>query len=325
VSLLKRIFGRASPDTAEADLLIDRLVNATDRRLAFVKGYRESLRGPVIAARDRMRERVALIPGPVEASAAAWSRDDTVRALFARAADVPTAFSNDAGVREFFALNPGSDCVALLGLEKRERRVLAAALHGDSVQSEVARTTVSFAEPQVLAPGGDEASVREELVRRALEFLALRALERVGALRMQRQELEKDRALLTAQLRLATRRGAGFGPMGATAVPPATELERDLERTVAALEASASQAILPSLLEEMAAAFEAPERWLTIEPGAIALDAMNFVVDADSAQAVKPRIAILTLAHRGPFGVLLVRFPRSELKAAARFADAKFV
>jgi len=325
MSIIERLFGtsrRAS--SPEIDAIVDRLVKATDKRLAFVKGYREALRAPVLAARERMRAAVARIPGPVEMSAKSWSADDTVRALFARSGDVAAAFSNDPAVRGFFAQHPASDCVALLGLEKRERRVLASALHGESVQAEVARTTVSFAEPQVLAPGADEPAVRTELVTRSLEYLAMRALERVGSMRLQRQELEKERALLTAQLKLATRRGAGFGAIGAIGSSKA-ELEQDLERTVQELETAASRQLLPALLEEIVQVLDKPDEYLTIEPCGFALDAMNFIADAGAPQAVTPGIAILTLVKRGPFGVLLVRFPRAELKAAASFADARFI
>lgn len=323
MGFLERIFKSSQgAGSAEADPIIDRLVAATDRRLSYVKGYRDALRGPVLAARDRMRESVARIPGPAEVGAAAWSRDDTVRSLFARAADAPLAFSNDAGVRAWFDGHPGSDCIAMLGLERRERRVLTSALQGETVQAEVARTTVSFTEPQALAPGGDEASVRGELVQRALEYLALRALERVGAMRAEKQELEKERALLQAQLRLAESKGAGFaGLAGGTA--RRGEIERELERTVGELEAAASRQLLPSLLEAMLHVLERSDEYLTIEASTLAIDSMNFEVDASSPQAIVPKIAILELVNRGPFAVLLARFPRAELATDNRLAEAE--
>ena len=324
-NIIEKLFGTSrSAFAGEADPLIDRIVKATDKRLIYVKGYRESLRAPVIAARDALRHAVARIPGPVEASARGWSHDETLRALFAKSGEVSHAFSNDEGVRTFFAMHPASDCFAMLGLEKHEKRVLASAMQGDSVQAEVARTTVSFAEPQILAPAVDEPSVRAELVMRAIEYLAMRALERVGTMRLQKQELERERALLTAQLRLATQRGAGFGGIGREAASKA-ELEHDLESTVRELEAVASKKLLPALLEEIIQVLGNPGDLLTIEPCAFALDPMNFLVDAAAPQAVTPRIAILTLANRGAFGVVVARFPRSELKAAASFADARFI
>lgn len=323
MSLLQRIFKPAGDraQAAEADALIDRLVAATDPRLSYMKGYRESLRAPVLAARDRMREAVARIPGPVEVSAKAWSADPTVRSLFARGTDIAPAFSTDAGVRAFFEAHPASDCIGMLGLEKRERRVLASALQGESVQAEVARTTVSFAEPQILAPGTDETAVRAELVQRALEYLALRALEHVGAAKAQQHELEKERALLQAELKLAARRGAGFGALAAGATPRA-DLERDLERTVHELESAASRKLLPSLIEELLQVLGRPDDYLTIQPCTLALDAMNFLSEPGPATTT-PRVAMLQLVQRGPYAVLLARFPRAELRADNRLAEAE--
>jgi len=309
-------------EAAIADPVIDRIVAATDKRLMHVKELRRGLRGPVIAARTKLADLIAGIPGPVEMSPATWARDDTVRALFARAGDTAEAFSRDEATRAFFALHPGAACVGLLALERVERRVIASALQGDQVQADVARTTVSFREPRVLAPGADEVAARGELVHRAFEYLGLRALQRVGAMRAQRHEMEQERSLLQAQLRLARRNGAGFGGLDVSGESKSTaELERDLERVVGELEAAASQSLLPLLVEAIADVLAHFAEHLTIEPSELSLDAMNFIVPAAEA-AVRPRVAILRLAERGPFAVVLARFPCAELRAIPRFDDA---
>jgi hypothetical protein len=299
---------------AEADALIDRLVAVTDRRLAFVKGYREAVRPRVAAARDAMREAVARIPGPTEVSAAAWSLDDTVRVLFAHRDDVAPAFSRDEGVRAFCGTHANADCFALLGLEQHTRRVLAPMLHGDQLHAEVARTTVSFGAPRILDPRPDAPAVRERLAVRALEYLALRALEQVGAEQEKRAQLERERSLLQARLRLATRQSAGFTGFLASNEERA-QIEGDLERTVRELEDAAPRTLLPALLEALLATLERPGDHLTIEPCAIALDAMNFVTEP-SPTSLSPAVAILSLARREPYAVLIARFPRGELLPA---------
>ena len=327
MSLLQTLFKSSSEressarDAAIADPLIDRIVAASDRRLGLVKGCRETLRAPVLAARERLGALIARIPGPTEVSPGAWSRDDTVRALFARADDAAAAFSNDAGTRAFFAAHPAGDCIAMLALERVDRRVLASALQGDSVQAEVARTTVSFTAPQILAPCTEEAATRAELVARAIEYLAMRATHRVGAMRAERHALETERALLQAQLQLARRRGAGFGAMGST-VGSAAAVERDLERVVQALEASASKALLPVLLDAIVDVLAKLEEHLAIEPAALALDAMNFAVPEGTPGAIRPQVAALRLADRPPYAIVIARFPRADLRAERRFDDA---
>jgi hypothetical protein len=308
---------------AIVDPLIDRLVAATDARIAQVKDFRTRLREPVAAAREHVGAMIARIPGPIEVGAQAWSRDHGLRPLFAQAADAANVFNRDEGVRAFFVAHPGSDGLAMLALQQVERRVLATVQHGESgLQAEVARTTVSFGEPRVLAPGADEAAVRTELVARSLEFLALRALETIGSMRSQKRELEKERSLLQAELRLAQKRGAGLGRIGATDARDKEVVERDLARIVAELSDAAPTNLLPKLIEELLDALAHPESHLTIEPCTLALDAMNFVVPP-SPQAVTPGAAILRLGSRGPFAVLIARFPRAELRAPEnRLAEA---
>jgi hypothetical protein len=328
MTVIGRLFKRgarngASPhDAALADSLIDRLVAASDKRLALVKGYREKLRGPVGQAFRALHPAIQAIPGPSELSAEGWRADDTVRALFAHAHDTAAAFCNDGGVRDFFALHPTGDGFGLLALLQAERRVLAPALQGDTLQMEVARTTVSFTEPQILAAAADERAVREELVKRAMEYLALRALQRVATLPTQKRKLEQERALLQAELKLAKRRGAGFGSMAAPAAPgEVATLERDLEKTVHELEQVASRQLLPELLDELCNVLRHPGEHLALEPCTLALDSMNFAV-TPSPRATTPRVSILNLAGRGPFAVLVARFPRAARPTENRLAEA---
>jgi len=332
VGLLNRLFTpaadreRAARDAAAADPAIDRLVAATDHRLAYVADYRKVLRGPVIAARAQIAEAIARIPGPVDVGARSWSLDPTVRALFASGDEAVRCFSGDPGMRAFLEAHPAGDGYGMLGLLMNERRVIASAMQGDMVQADVARTTMSFSEAQILAPCADAAGVRSELVMRALEYLALRALERVGAQRAQKRELEGERALLNAQLRLAQRKGAGFGAIspveGEGGTPGKAALERDLERVVAELEKSASRSLLPVLVEELVDVLQRWQPHLSIEPCTVALDSMNFLV-TPGPEHPELGAAVLTLARRGPFAVVIARFPRAELRAPEnRFAEA---
>ena len=309
-------------EAAIADPLIDRIVAASDKRLALVKGLRATLRSPVLQARERLEALIGRIPGAFEVSPRSWGHDDTIRVLFAKAEDAAAAFSNDPDAREYFDLHPSSDCVGMLALRQVERRVLASMLNGDAVQAEVARTTVSFTEPQVLAPAIDEATARAELLARSFEYLATRGMQRVVSMRTERQALEKERALLQAQIQLARRSGAGFGRLGELPAKGEDALRRDLDRVVRELEASASQALLPVLVDAIAQVLAHLEEHIMIEPATLALDAMNFAVDPVSAGAIRPQFATLRLAERGPYAALIARFPRAELRADTRFQDA---
>jgi len=323
---LERLFGARAGARREADAAdrsVERIVRATDRRLALVRGYRERLRAPVAVASRDLREAIRAIPGPAEVSPQSWVRDETVRALFATGSDAVTAACGDAGVGDFFALRPAGDCFGLLALRVVERRVLAPSLEGEIVQAEVARTTVSFSEPAILAPGPTETALREELLQRALEYLALRALARVAEVSARKRELEQERALLQAQLQVARRRGAGLGALDEPPAAPAgiAALTRDLEHTTRELEKAASRELLPALLDELHAVLGHPREHLTFSHCALTLDAMNFAV-APSPRAITPRVSILGLAGRGSFAVLVARFPRAAHRRDERLTDA---
>jgi len=305
-----------------ADPLIDRIVAATDKRLALLKNYRDALRAPVAQAYRELQPAIRMIPGPLEVSTESWRQDDTVRTLFARAGDIAQGLGDNAELRDYFAAQPAADCFGLLALTQVERRVLAPALQADMLQAEVARTTVSFSQPQVLAPGATERAVRDEVVARVFEYLALCAVQRVSVLRTQKRELEQERALLQAELQLARRRGVGFAAIDATSAPgEVARLERELGEKVEELAKAASQYLLPALLEELRAVLKHHGDYLTLAPCTLALDAMNFLV-APSAQATTPRVFTLTLAGRGPFAVLVARFPRAAPGTGSRLADA---
>jgi hypothetical protein len=72
----------------------------------------------------------------------------------------------------------------------------------------------------------------------------------------------------------------------------------------------------------MAEAFQRHGERIGFEPCELTLDSMNFEV-APSPRAVTPAVAMLRLARRGVFAVLVARFPRSELRAPASLAGAE--
>ena len=61
------------------------------------------------------------------------------------------------------------------------------------VQREVPRTSVSFTDHRVSAPCASAETLRADLERRALDFIAERVAGRLAALDADRKELEQER------------------------------------------------------------------------------------------------------------------------------------
>jgi hypothetical protein len=306
-------------DTRDAGLeaLVERLVDATGKRHVLGSGWHKRLREPAAAARDQLRAAIARIPGLVAAGASDWSRDATLRAIFAQPADIAAAFSADRAVQAYFSNNPRFECIAMLALQEVRKRVLAHTMHGDMVLADVARTAVSFSNPRIFAPAADEVAVREELLGRAFEHLGLRALEASTVHRAGRQQLEQERGELRRQLDAARRRGAGFS---AVTGADTAATERELAAASAALGQLGSADPIEGLVAHIGAVLADPAAHIRIEPAVISLDAMNFEAPAP-AQAITPRIAHLWLGDRGPYAVVLACFPRAELRPASSLLE----
>jgi hypothetical protein len=313
--------GRKVPprDDALAKEIVDRIVAATDKRLRSVAGYEKTLREPALATLAYLRGIGDGIPGPVDVNTRAWTDNPQIRALFAKPQDVAATFSRDAGVRNCLAHSTDPACLAILALARKERQVFAPAQKGDMIQQEVAQTTVSFGDARILAPATDPIAVRVELGKRAIDFLALRALAQMTAHAQERKDLEQERALLKMRLQIAEQGHVGFADLtSASAVTSAggVALAAKLKENEAALAAFASTGLMTRFLDIVRDVLVNPGAHLRLEPRAIALDAMNYRVADEAAATVVLQLRELMLPERPPFAVMLARFPRAELLPA---------
>jgi hypothetical protein len=320
MGLLDLLFGGREKPAAEDDELaaaiIDRIVAATDKRLALVSGYRETLREGALSTLAHLREIALALPGPVDVGAAAWARDRSLRPLLARADDAPRVFSGSREVRAFFRDSVAECCFALLAFKHAERHVLAPAVSGDGIRQDVARTAVSFDHPRVLAPAEHLKSLRIDVGKRMIDFLALEAMARITSITDERKALEAERALLKVRLQLCE--GGGHGLAGLAdhaehkAVDPAA-LRRDLDANAAALAAHSPAGLMKDLLGIVRGVLADSAAHLRLETRTLALDAMNFVVEPPETPDFTVAIADLWVNGRGPFTTLVARFPRADL------------
>ncbi len=322
MGLLDLIFGggaarRVPPkDDAIAHEIVDRVVAATDTRLKGVAGYRKKLREPALATLEHLRRMAQDIPGPVDVNTRAWTHDPAIRALFGKPQDVPQTFSRDHGVRDFFARSVAPECLAMLGLAHSERQVFAPEQRGDAVQLDVARTTVSFGDARILAPGEDTMAVRVEFGKRAVDYLALRALDRMTAHQEQQKDLEQERALLKARLRLAEQGRVGLTSFAAPAdneVADRAAIAARLDANTKALEGFAPTGLMSRFIDILCDVLGDPGAHLRLEPCTLTLDAMNYRVADGSADSRTLNLQELRLPGRPPYAIMVARFPRSEL------------
>lgn len=321
MGILEWVFGGAErklppKDEAIARAIVGRVVEATDKRLKLVRAYQKTLREPALATLEHLRGLLQAIPGPVELSAAAWRDTPSLRPFFVKPDEIGMALGREWELRDYFERTRATDALALVGFERVERRVFAQAIEGDMLQSEVARTTVSFGKPRVLAPSGELPALRIEIGKRIIDFPALRAIERIAAIEDRKRELEGERALLRARLQLAERARRGLAQMQQSPEmlehAPA-DVANELAANEKALASFSATDLMGRFLEVLVEVLGAPEKLIRLETSELCVDATNYKCAVDTENAIALTLHEVHLSTLGPYPVFYARIPRIEL------------
>lgn len=299
-------------------------------QLCAARRYQARLEPAVAAALGYLADLLATVPAGREASAAAWSSDAYIHAFFATPDDVPRAFSRSTELRGFLEENADLPEVhAVLGMAMEERKSAGLALQGESVRSDVVRTTVSFGDYRVRMLGRSEAELRQEIVRRLLEQLGLDGLAGIAADKSRRDLLEQERGLLKARLQLLERQGTGIrAVLGGDAPVPTDEWGR-LQMRIEENEQSLRQIgrrseALERDLDQLCAVLENPSPHLYVENRRLRLDKMNVVIPEDSTAAGDEFIFQVARVPTTPpemRAFALVRIPRGEIRPAGELLN----
>ena len=325
MGLLNRLRRTDHPGTAQDRQLVGATVERVMQlhpQLRLARQYEKRLAPAVATSLEYMRALVEAVPAPREASAAAWVGDPYIHAYFAAPDDVALAISRSADLRAFFGRNADvPEAVAVLGMELTERHILGVAQEGGTLRRDVPQTTMSFSDHQVRMCGRTDVELRDEIVQRLLEQLALEGLARTAADKSRRNELERDRALLKTRLQLLERQGTGIrAVLGSDATADLGELARlqaeveENERNLAGLGLRAEA--LDRALDHVRTVFAEPGRHLYVSARRVRLDRMNVVLEEHSTQAgddFEFQIARLPTTPPRVRAFSLVRFARADM------------
>lgn len=311
---------QAAADEARVAEAIETAVRGVDPRIRLVSGYRERLEPAVGTALAYCDELIAALPDPLDASAAGWSADPTMRAFLARADDLRGVLARSPEVGEFVANARYADAetiFAVLTMVREQRMVLGTALVGDALRADVMQETVSFSAHRVGAPRSTEERLRAELESRAYEHLVIEALAQICS--DQALADEPQRGLLAARLQLM--RGARGGLDGLFVAPQESQakfrlLREELAATEGQVEAGhGGIGRFDDYLERVIGVLANPDRVVGVERVGLWLDAMNIVRAAGSAGAAEVCVTEITNRAHEPSTrtVALIRFPRNAV------------
>ncbi|WP_374682287.1 hypothetical protein [Accumulibacter sp.] len=308
----------------------EKAITLTNPRLSVLPSCHARLAPAVDTTIRYLRAMVEELPGATLVSSATWSSDRALRAFFVAPSDIPTVLGRSENLRTLFDKYPALDeaCV-LLGMSFNEQRVFGVALHGEVVRRDVVQTRVSFSDHRAHVCAQDEGELRRLVGVQAFEYLLAQALSEIGEDRAERQELEGNRALIRARLRLLRRQGPGLGSMFGGApgeVSEQAELQAKLLENGRQLEAVGdSQTALEMELECLKEVLEHPQRCLCVAQKTLRLNTMNVLCDEASADLVADvAFSLAELTGEPPVqrAFVLARFARADLPSQTINFDA---
>lgn len=303
---------------------IDKAVTLTNPRLKLLHGYQDSLAPSVEMALGYLRDRMLALPEAIQVSEANWASEPVLRAFFASAADISPALGLSRNLRTFFNKFPEvNEAFLVLGMSYNERHTDGVALQGSVVQRDISQKIADFSNPNTRICGHTDTEVRHLLENQSFEYLVAQALQEIGEARSERQELEENRSLIRARLRILQQQGPGLGSVFEDAPEVSVEqvkLEAELlenERQIEEL--GSSQTILEKELECLCKVLDAPERYIRFEHKQLRLSTLNVVLEENSLDVgseVVFTMAELEGVPKASRAFVLGRLARAELPAA---------
>lgn len=324
MGLFDRLFGRRQAVGTDPLLgkALDRAVEVVEPKLALVRDWRSRLAPGVTAAVEIARAGAQCLQEVHDLSAAHWASDPLLRAAFANAESIPRVLARMRELQRFMrSTEAGSEAYAVLGMVLEARKVLGAALVGDQVRREVERTQASFGDHRIRVVAASAEAMRQAAGVQIFNELLLGATRQLASADERRQELNVERAMLQARLRmLEHNERALLDDLGAKddAVDPLAqraELQRRLDEMSAAMaQYGAGTEGLDRQLEIVRDALLSARELVRIEPLRLRLDTMNTVLD-DTEAAGHPIEFVEVRAPKISRVVVAVRVQRADLPA----------
>ncbi len=290
MGLFDRLFGRKPADARDPLLgrALDRTVEVVEPKLAVLPDWKGRLAPGVAAAIEFARAGAQTLHRVHDLSAAQWSADPLLRAAFANAGSVTQVLARMRELqRQFRSPATGDEAFGMLGMAFTTRKVLGAALVDGQVRHEVERMQAEFGDHRIPTVASSADELRQAVGVRIFNQLLLYATRELAGADARRKELNVERAMLQARLRmLEQQEGALFDAADEATDPLAqrVELQRRLDGMNAAMaQYGGGTEGLDRQLDIVRDALVSATQSVRIAPHALRLDAMNAVLaESDS-------------------------------------------
>lgn len=321
MGLFDRLFGRQPAQTQDALLTraLDRTVEVVEPKLAVLPDWRRRLSPGVLAAIEFARAGAQQLQVAHDLSPANWSADPLLRAAFATSESITQVLARMRDLQRHFRSPTGGDeAFGLLGMAFTTRKVLGAALVDGQVRHDVERTQAEFGDHRLPAVAASADELRQAVGVRIFNQLLLFATRDLATADARRTELNVERAMLQARLRMLEQQESALLDDAHEAADPLAqraELQRRLDELNAAMaQYGAGTEGLDRQLEIVRDALISACQSIRIAPHSLRLDAMNAVLAASDAGG-NPVEFVLVHSPEISRAFAAVRVRRSDMPA----------
>jgi hypothetical protein len=320
-SLFKSFFGSETEIHGKypSELLekaTNRAIEGVDSRLQALPGCHRRLKPSLITAIDHVVELVGQLPEARDARTSLYGNDPYLRAMFASADALKGFFSRDtelASYRDALTIEPDY-YIAMLRMDREEKRVFGVDMQGDVLRRDVAQMTVNFTNEILIDPCGSEEETRRLLMRRAFDHLISLALHEVMESRQVRLELEQQYRLYQRKSATLDSQGWGFDTTQAEPGTNHSAAQAKLEEIESQLQAlPAKTELLDAHLETLIKIFSNAADHLYHQATSMIVDRMNTIVQSESDHAHQLSWDDIHSSSGVMRTVMLVKYPASEL------------
>lgn len=284
--LIRRLFG-ASPGVKD-DLpgIIDRVVAATDSRLALLPGYRKALTPGMRTTLAYVEALSQKLPDALELSLLSFTLDRRLGLFFSSPSSLLCLLQKNQSLQTFFqSASNGDDAYALLMMQRTDSMRYGVASQDGEIRSDVEQTVVSFDHHRLLMPCPSLDVLRQRSPERGLELLT-RVIARRLAL-LDRERVALDYELTRIRLRLIA--VSNPGRVMIDAMPADDSLPQE-PGALLALQQKCNLRMqelkrvteLGGLLELVSHMLEHPQDYLHVELSALNLDRMGILQGANA-------------------------------------------
>jgi hypothetical protein len=263
------------------------VVDATDPRLRGFGDYRKRLYAGTERSLAHVQALVDSLPEPVEMTGRTFGSDPRLRAFFSSPERLRELIAHAPSVVDLLAKRgPRPENIfGLLAPRMKEREVLGMDLQGDQVRRDVLQRVLDFSDHRFIGAAGSEVEARDELKKRAFDFLAELALQHILDMKERRSGLERQQRLLQRKLDAMQAGNWGLEPMLAEDGDRHSDYGT-LEQQVEEVEAELLK--LPSSTTSLEAHFGCIDTVLGQPAEALSLHAVELNVDVRSNRVKDP-------------------------------------